>query len=399
MKPSQIPIIISAFALCASSVYAQKGNPTPERLALMLKKFPEADGDGDGILTLDEAMAYRDEALRLRKSKNNGNGGGPTKSPYIDAGWEKDRFPEHAACYKTPEQLKALYPSFPTYEKPQDGALRIVGTGHSFMKPGYNTLPAIVKAAGYADQPLHTHTSGGNTGSSRYKWEEENGIFQFEGRAPEPKLLSAIANGKWDVMMWGPYHHDRPEFYSCWMDFCEQYSPGMNFYLIDSWPTLHFFPQPPHSEAEMSSQVIRAIDTTKDKLFAEKVAEFRKSYGERFFIIPTSEALTLAVEAYERGELPGVDGLHAAVGKKEKHPIWRDKTGHLGAGFEWLEGYVFYATLYKKSPELIEARVGEVQGGFPSPELHDKFREIAWQAVLANPLSGVKDANGDGIGD
>ena len=62
----------------------------------------------------------------------------------------------------------------------------------------------------------------------------------------------------------------------------------------------------------------------------------------------------------------------------------------------WLEGYVFYSTLYKKSPELIKARPPE---WMLSTELDKVFRKIAWQAVVSNPLSGVVDKNGNGIGD
>lgn len=80
--------------------------------------------------------------------------------------------------------------------------------------------------------------------------------------------------------------------------------------------------------------------------------------------------------------------------------MWRDMIGHLGPGFERLEGYVFYATLYGRSPELIE---GDIRFGgspnYPSRELDRVFRRIAWQAVVNNPLSGVTDKDKDGIGD
>ena len=77
-----------------------------------------------------------------------------------------------------------------------------------------------------------------------------------------------------------------------------------------------------------------------------------------------------------------------------------DALGHLGPGFEWLEGYVFYASLYGKSPELIEPVV--IPGSpnqFPSPELDAQFRKIAWQAVIHNPLSGIQDSDNDGLKD
>ena len=54
------------------------------------------------------------------------------------------------------------------------------------MAPGYKTLPQIAKAAGFQQQSMLTHTGGGMTGSARYKWEQENGIFQFAGK-PQPK--------------------------------------------------------------------------------------------------------------------------------------------------------------------------------------------------------------------
>ncbi|MCH7519351.1 MAG: ribosomal protein L16, partial [Candidatus Dadabacteria bacterium] len=47
--------------------------------------------------------------------------------------------------------------------KPADGSLRIVGTGHSFMAPGYRTFPKISQAAGFKQQTLFTHTGGGIT--------------------------------------------------------------------------------------------------------------------------------------------------------------------------------------------------------------------------------------------
>jgi len=62
----------------------------------------------------------------------------------------------------------------------------------------------------------------------------------------------------------------------------------------------------------------------------------------------------------------------------------------------WLEGYVFYATLYKKSPGLIK---GKPRQKHVNAELDAIFREIAWQAVINNPLSDVTDKNGNGIGD
>ena len=119
--------------------------------------------------------------MASRRRGRNGQGP-PTEFP-VDPGWSKARFPDNAVCYMTPPEIQAIYREVfpkdpqPVFQVPQpEKALRIVGTGHSFMAPGYRTFPVICRAAGF-EQPLRTHTGGGMTGSVRYKWEQENGIF------------------------------------------------------------------------------------------------------------------------------------------------------------------------------------------------------------------------------
>ena len=101
-----------------------------------------------------------------------------------------------------------------------------------------------------------------------------------------------------------------------------------------------------------------------------------------------------ALELYFQGKLPTIKGLNKKVDGKVPC-IWSDG-GHLDAPLAWLEGYVFYATIYKHSPALIK-----LPGKHPalSNELDQVFRKIAWQAVINNPLSDVTDKNSNGIGD
>lgn len=396
MNP-RILLLLAVSALLTALAPAQ----SPQQLENWLKRFPEADLNKDGTLTLEEALAYREKRIKAMGQR----GGGAPRTFNVDPGWDADAFPEHAVSLRSPEEIAAIYAevakpnekAVTSFEKPTDGALRIVGTGHSFMAPGYRTLPKICEAAGFF-QPLFTHTGGGMTGSARYKWEQENGIFGFDGK-PLPKLLASIANAEWDAMMWGPYFNDRPEFYSCWIEFCLKYNPEMAFYLSDAWPQLYQFEEMPTSEDVFTEERLDQLGTERAAGYAVLVEALRKDHP-KVYILPTSDAMVLAAKHYLRGELPGIEGIHRAVGEKEERALWRDKLGHLGPGFEWLEGYVFYATLYGRSPELIE---GEIKFGgnsdFPSQELDRIFRKIAWQAVIENPLSGVTDEDGDGVGD
>jgi hypothetical protein len=376
-----------------------------QKLARWLKKFPEADANGDGHLTVEEARAYR---LKLRGRAAPGRSGIQRGAPSefeVDPGWGRDRFPDTAVCYRSPQEIKEIYAktlkgnqkAVTSYPKPENGALRTVGTGHSFMGPGYRTFPVICRAAGFG-QPLLTHTGGGITGSARYKWEQENGIFQFDGN-PTPKLLASISNAQWDAMMWGPYFNDRPVYYSCWIDFCLKYNPHTKFYLSDAWPQLGHLNEIPTSEDVLNAETFVRLGKERNAQTAELMGVLNKKYPGKVFIMPTSDAMVIATQHYYRGELPGIEGVNRAVGKKE-HSLWRDRLGHLGPGFDRLEGYVFYVTIYSRSPGLIK---GDIPFGgssdFPSRELDRLFRKIAWQAVVHNPLSGVTDKNHKDIGD
>ena len=200
--------------------------------------------------------------------------------------------------------------------------------------------------------------------------------------------------------MWGPYFHDRPEYYSCWIDFCLKYNPEMKFYLSDAWPQLYQLGEIPESEEIFTVELLDKIGAEKRNLYATLIDTVREKYPEKVFIMPTSDAMVIAAKRFMRGELPGVEGIHRSVGKKEERALWKDPLGHLGPGFEWLEGYVFYATIYRRSPELVEGKLGlRGNAGFPSPELHQVFRKIAWEAVTGHRLSGVVDKNGDGRAD
>ena len=195
-------------------------NCLKKQLSKLLKRFPDADANGDGKLTQAEFIAARQQFRQSRKGKNR-PAAVTQKRLEIDPGWEKDEFPKHAVSLKTPEEIMAIYKKGPagqtplkksdalSFPKPADGIMRIVGMGHSFMKPGFVTLPLITQAAGF-EQPLSLHLGGGIKGSTRYKWEQENGIFEFD-RKPLPKLLARDFQREVGGHDLGPLHRRPPK--------------------------------------------------------------------------------------------------------------------------------------------------------------------------------------------
>ncbi len=398
--------LLFSIGFCCQETRGQDDSAAAVQLRQLLKRFPAADANQDGRLTREEALEFRRRMQSdgsVGEAKKKSSGGGAPREFGVDPGWELERFPEHAVCYLPPEEIRRIFatvstgPAVISWDAPSDGARRVLGVGHSFMMPGYRTLPLIAAGAGLK-QPLYTHTGGGITGSARFKWEQENGIFGFDGN-PTPKLLASISNASWDAMTFGPYFNDRPEYFSCWIDFCLKYQPEMKFYISDAWPQLSQLQRNPESEDELTAEVIDRMGQERLQMSREILDVLRTQYPGKVFVLPTSDAMVLAAKYFLRGELPGVEGLHRVIGGRQKS-LWADQLGHLGPGFDRLEGYVFYATLYGRSPELItqEIQFGG-NNGYPGTALDAQFRRIAWQAVAGNSYSGVVDVNKDGLND
>ena len=88
--------------LIAGALEAQQ--PTEKQLANLLKRFPAADANKDGKLSLKEAQALRDQIQGQQRRQ-----GGAPHNFKVDPGWAKaPEFPKHALMYKSAAELKEL---------------------------------------------------------------------------------------------------------------------------------------------------------------------------------------------------------------------------------------------------------------------------------------------------
>jgi hypothetical protein len=368
--------ILTGAAVVASMIACpgQQTSENSQRLADGLKRYPAADTNKDGILTMDEARAY------LRKRRQQGN-----KGPRMDV---------HAP---SPDEIKTVIEAGRTsnsdgplkYEK-GDG-LRVVMTGHSWVAPGRKTLPLIAEAAGRDGHRQRSHTSGGATGAANAIWLKEFGKWSTD--PPKPVLLPAIATGQWDVMTWGCYTDDKPEFYSQWIDLCLKYNPKMEFCIQDGWPRFD-----PSWKTQPKEKLLQAIDARNGEIQGAMLRTFEhfgKKYPAKVRVIPAGPAVVDLIHRHHDGKAPDFDCIDekSQGGKKG---VYRDG-GHLSrnSGTEWLVGYLYYGMLYRKSPQLIENFTPD---GVPQ-RLDRTLREIAWKAITTSPMSGIVDEDRDGVGD
>ena len=273
---------------------------------------------------------------------------------------------------------------------PKGNGLRVLMTGHSWVAPGRISLPSIAAGAGLDGHHQRAHTSGGVKGSAHSIWLSE--IGKFRGEPARTILLPAIATGQWDVMTWGAFYGDTPEHYSRWIDLCLQHNPGMVFYIQDGWPTYQ------KDLAAMSPAVaLEAIDARQSGIqetFRKLYNALDEKYPGKVHVLPAGDAVVRLIHLYYDGKLPGFDCVSEHLGGT--NGIFRDG-GHLSSrsGTGQLVGYIYYANLYKRSPELIEGYEPE---GIP-PAIDRILREVAWRSVVGSPFSGVTDVDGDGIAD
>lgn len=110
-----------------------------------------------------------------------------------------------------------------------------------------------------------------------------------------------------------------------------------------------------------------------------------QKYPGRVHVLPAGLAMTELVRRFTNNDLPGVDALVVASKQKKeglRAGLYRDKI-HPTDLIAALEGYIYYACLYRQSPLELET------GIYRDDQLDRTLREVAWQIVTDHPRSGV----------
>lgn len=116
----------------------------------------------------------------------------------------------------------------------------------------------------------------------------------------------------------------------------------------------------------------------------EHVRSLNKKLGkEVLFVVPVGQAVIALREKIMAGE---------ALGLKTQEDLFTDPLGHAKAPLEALVAYCHYAVIYRQSPVGLPVPAVMTRTGNPAwdEKLNKVLQEIAWDAVIHHPLSGVK---------
>jgi hypothetical protein len=97
------------------------------------------------------------------------------------------------------------------------------------------------------------------------------------------------------------------------------------------------------------------------------------------YLVPTADAVYALREQVIAGQVPGL---------LKQSAMHRDPIGHPTTATSHLVAYVWFAAMYHKSPVGLQALVDKND---PTSAAREKLmQQIAWNAVIAEPMSGVK---------
>ena len=369
-------LILFMFGLIADVIPAAPSSADNDQLKRAFRQFPTADLNDDGTLTQTELRTFhRERAQRMRANR---------KPQVFTTVFRPTAEDLHVAT-----KLAREYPHSTLAAKKGNG-LRVLMLGHSWVAPAQKTLNGIAHAAGFDGHRQRERLKGGARGSANALWLNEFG--KLPGEKAYPSQLPAIATGSWDVLTFGSYYEDKPEYFGQWIDVCLKYNPAMTFFIQDGWPRVN------SSYLRMKPDIaVKKLDTEMKRMekeyFTPGFGALNKMYPGRVHFIPSGSAVVELIRRYYAKQVPAFDCLSENFGGK--CGIYRDGS-HLSktSGVEHLIGYVYYATLYHRSPTLIEKPTPDIEA-----QLDTQLREIAWRAVIESPLSGVKDQDADGMAD
>ena len=137
-------------------------------------------------------------------------------------------------------------------------------------------------------------------------------------------------------------------------------------------------------EIDRDSKTIAELRTAHAEYFQsmdELVRGLNKQFGKTVIsVVPAGQAVLALREKLIKGEVPGV---------AKQSELFTDVLGHPQAHIKALAAYCHFAVIYRTNPAGLP--VPSLLAKLPEAEkLNRLLQELAWDAVTAHPLSGVK---------
>jgi hypothetical protein len=251
---------------------------------------------------------------------------------------------------------------------------RVFTCGHSFHVFVPGILSDMAKKAGIKD---HVGVGLSAIGGSRV-------IQHWNVPDEKNKAKEALRSGKVDVLTLSPIHlpDDGIEKLAT---LAFEHNPKIRVTVQEFWLPFDIYDttfkqRPPKVDHNaLTAAELRKLHEPYFKSMDAHVRELNKKLGKDVLhVVPVGQAVIALREKIIAGQAPGL---------KTQEDLFTDAIGHAKPPLQALVAYCHFAVIYRRTPV-----------GLPKPavlakaddKLNRLLQELAWDAVIQHPLSGVK---------
>lgn len=275
-----------------------------------------------------------------------------------------------------------------------EGKLRVFFCGNSFHRDIQSPLASMFKVAGVPFEHAGRSILSGSNTSQHWDVPDE-----------QSEMKKALRAGRVDVLTLGPGLKSEDPAIEKFVDLLLEHNPRARVLIQASWRRWDgYIGWTENGKAVLTPMedggkftndkrdnadpaVLRQRQAQWQEPLARNIvamnARWREKLGRQaVFLVPTAEGVHILREQVAAGKVPNV---------KRQSELFKDELGHAAripetstSMIDLMNAYCFYAVITGQSP------IGLGSAAKSDKEMHQLLQEIAWQAVTAEPLSGVK---------
>ena len=266
----------------------------------------------------------------------------------------------------------------PKLAEPITKGLRVFTCGHSFHVWVPEIVTDLCKLAGI---PNHVQLGVSSIGGSR--------VIQHWDIVPnENKAKDALKTGMVDVLTLSPIFLPDPGIEK-FTSLALEHNKDVRVVVQPIWLRWDIYEPTTKQPAKVDHNAITGEELRKRhevhfQRIDQHIRELNQKYGKTvLYVAPAPQAIIALREKIIAGQAPGL---------KVQEDLFTDELGHGKPPLMALVAYCDYAVIYRRSPVglPVPAILKEAKLGDQEESLNRLLQELAWNAVLQHPLSGVQ---------
>jgi hypothetical protein len=283
-----------------------------------------------------------------------------------------------AGTFAAEPQDKAPVANSPKLAEPITKGLRVFTCGHSFHVWVPGIVADLCKSAGISD---HVQLGVSSIGGSR--------VIQHWDIAPDKnKAKEALKTGRVDVLTLSPIFLPDPGIEN-FTSLALEHNKDIRVVVQPIWLRWDIYEPTTKRPAKVDHNAITGEELRKRhevhfQRMDQHIRELNQKYGKTvLYVAPAPQAVIALREKIIAGQAPGL---------KVQEDLFTDELGHGKPPLMALVAYCDYAVIYRRSPVglPVPAVLKKANLGSQEESLNRLLQELAWNAVLQHPLSGVQ---------